>query len=396
MGKFRLIRSSIKSMEYQEAFNSIRPYHDQEVNEAVNRLIKHPFFEQAVGRIFPDLELNDLKESLASIQSTKEFQSAMMYPTAKRVLKNSAAGVSFEGFDRLSKDKGYLFISNHRDIVLDSAILNVLLYEHNLDTTEVAIGDNLLVNRWIEDLVKLNKNFVVNRNIPPREMYSYSQTLSSYIRYTITEKITSVWIAQREGRTKDGNDQTQQGLLKMIGLSGGNDFYANYAPMKITPMAVSYEYDPCDVLKANELHQKLTGEKVVKTPADDLQSMIAGITGVKGRVHLALGKIVDEKLQDIKLIKNKNDQMQALADLIDERIHKNYKLWPTNYVAYDMLYEPIFTDKYTSAEKEHFLNYLHTQVNSIKGDYQQLEAPLLNMYANPVVNKLKLMDADLV
>ncbi|MFQ3215271.1 MAG: 1-acyl-sn-glycerol-3-phosphate acyltransferase [Marivirga sp.] len=381
-------------MDYQEAFNSIRPYHDSEVNSAVNRLIKHPFFDQAVRRIFPDLELERLKKSLASIKSVEAFQSDMMYPTAKRVLKNSAAGVTYEGFDRLSAQKGYLFISNHRDIVLDSAILNVLLYEHELETTEVAIGDNLLVNSWIEDLVKLNKNFVVNRNVPPREMYSYSQILSAYIRYTITEKKTSVWIAQREGRTKDGNDQTQQGLLKMLGLSGEKDFYDNYAPIRLTPMAISYEYDPCDVLKAQEIHQKLTGETVVKSPSEDLKSMIAGITGVKGRVHLSLGKIVDEKLREIKLIKNKNDQMQVLADLIDERIHKNYKLWPTNYIAYDMIHPSKFNEKYTKTEKENFLNYLTNQVKSIKGDFEQLKEPLFTMYANPVVNKLKLMNAE--
>jgi 1-acyl-sn-glycerol-3-phosphate acyltransferase len=383
------------TMEYQEAFNDIRPYHDHEVNEAVNRLVKHPYFKMVTNRIFPDLSYEGLVDELSSISSIKEFQSVMMYPTAKRVLNNSAEEVSFSGFDRLTADKSYLFISNHRDIVLDSAILNVLLYEHEMDTTEVAIGNNLLVNNWIEDLVKLNKNFIVNRNIPPREMYSYSQTLSAYIRYTITQKNTSVWIAQREGRTKDGDDQTQQGLLKMIGLSGQKDFYDNYAPMRITPMAISYEYDPCDVLKARELHQKLSGQKVDKTPEDDLQSMIAGITGVKGRVHLALGKILDEKLQDIKQIKNKNDQMQALADLIDERIHKNYKLWPTNFVAYDMLHGEKFTDKYSQGEKDDFLDYLHRQVDSVKGNFEQLKEPLLTMYANPVVNKMKIEEAEL-
>ena len=378
-------------MEFQESFNQIRPYENAEVKEAVNRLIAHPFFDQATKRVFPELDLAQLKQDLASIETVREFQSVMMYPTAKRVLKNSAEEVSHSGFEKLSKDKAYLFISNHRDIVLDSAILNVLLFEHELDTTEVAIGNNLLVNQWVEDLVKLNKNFVVNRNVPPREMYNYSQTLSAYIRYTILQKNTSVWIAQREGRTKDGNDQTQQGLLKMIGLSGGKDFYDNYAPIRITPMAVSYEYDPCDGLKARELHRKLNGEAVEKRPEDDLKSMIAGITGVKGRVHLALGKILDEKLQDIKTIKNKNDQMQALADLIDERIHRNYKLWPTNFIAYDHLHGKTFGDRYSKEQELAFEAYLKNQVASISGNYDQLREPLLNMYANPVVNKLKLV-----
>ncbi len=380
------------SMDYQHAFNNIRPYRDNEVKEAVSRLVNHPFFEQVAKKIFPDRDHDALVNQMASLQTIKDFQSVMMYPTAKMLLNNSAQEISFSGFDKLAKDKSYLFISNHRDIVLDSAILNVLLYEHALGTTEVAIGNNLLVNSWVEDLVKLNKNFIVNRNVPPREMYSYSQTLSAYIRYTITEKNTSVWIAQREGRTKNGDDQTQQGLLKMIGMSGGKDFYNNYAPVRITPMAISYEYDPCDVLKARELHLNLTGQKIEKSPQDDLKSMIAGITGIKGRVHLALGKILDEKLRDIKNIKNKNDQMQALADLIDERIHKNYKLWPTNYMAYDLLHEKRFSGQYTTMEKESFLAYLHKQVGSVDGNYEQLKMPLLAMYANPVVNKLKVAE----
>jgi len=381
-------------MEFQEAFNNIRPYKDSEVNAAVKRLVHHPYFAQVTKQIFPDLDINMLKEELSSIENIKTFQSVMMYPSAKRVLEHSAKEITFSGFDKLTKEQSYLFISNHRDIVLDSTILNVILYEHEIGTTEVAIGDNLLVNEWVEDLVKLNKNFVVNRNVPPREMYAYSQTLSAYIRYTITQKNTSVWIAQREGRTKNGDDRTQQGLLKMIGLSGEKDFYSNYAPMRIAPMAVSYEYDPCDVLKAREIQQKLSGEKLERSASDDLKSMIAGITGIKGRVHLALGKILDEKLEEIKQIKNKNDQMQALADLIDERIHRNYKLWPSNYIAYDLLYKPKFAHKYDETEKKAFMDYLHAQALGIQCDLAQLKEPLLTMYANPVVNKLQVPDLD--
>lgn len=264
-------------MEYLEAFDSIRPYNDLEVNEAVQRLIQHPFFGQVSQRVFPDKSVGQLKEALSDVKTVKDFQKVMMYPTARRVLNNSSEGISHDGFDKINPDKSYLFISNHRDIVLDSTILNVLLFELGVDTTEVAIGNNLLVNQWVTDLAKLNKNFIVNRNVPPREMYTYSQTLSSYIRHTILERKTSIWIAQREGRTKDGDDQTQQGLLKMIGLSGGKDFYENYAPLRIAPMAISYEYDPCDVLKAREVASKKAGKPIEKTPEDDLQSMIAGI-----------------------------------------------------------------------------------------------------------------------
>jgi 1-acyl-sn-glycerol-3-phosphate acyltransferase len=376
-------------MEYLEAFDSIRPYKDSEVNEAVQRLIQHPFFDQVTQKVFPDKSTEKLKEALKEVKTIKDFQQVMMYPTARRVLDNSSDGISHDGFDKINPDKSYLFISNHRDIVLDSTILNVLLFELGVDTTEVAIGNNLLVNQWVTDLAKLNKNFIVNRNIPPREMYSYSQTLSSYIRHTILERKTSIWIAQREGRTKDGDDQTQQGLLKMIGLSGDKDFYENYAPLRIAPMAISYEYDPCDVLKAREIASKLAGKPIEKTPEDDLQSMIAGITGVKGRVHISIGKIVDEKLQEIREIKNKNDQMQALADLIDERVHKSYKLWPNNFIAYDWLYEERFSDHYTKEEAEKFEAYLHKQAQNFSADFHELKDPLLAMYANPVKNKLK-------
>lgn len=376
-------------MKHLEAFEDIRPYKDSEVPSAIQRFISHPYFVEITKKLFPDRTLEELKQKLSSIQSIKEFQAVMMYPTARRVLDNSSEGITHEGFERLSENKSYLFISNHRDIVLDSAILNVLLFEHNLNTTEVAIGNNLLVNDWVTDFAKLNKNFIVNRNVPPREMYSYSLILSAYIRHTILEKQTSIWIAQREGRTKDGDDQTQQGLLKMIGLDGGDDFYENYAPLRIAPMAISYEYDPCDVLKAREIQSKMAGKPLEKTPEDDLKSMIAGITGIKGRVHLAIGKIVDEKLQEIKSIKNKNDQMQALADLIDERIHKNYKLWPTNLIAYDWLIEERFTDHYTQEDVEKFEAYLRKQVETFSGDFKALRDPLLAMYANPVKNKLK-------
>ncbi len=377
-------------MDYSEVFETIRPYHDAEVQPAIKRFINHPFFDQIVEKVFPDKSIDELKHKLSQIKTISEFQAVMMYPSARRILDNSSDGISHEGFEKLSKDKSYLFISNHRDIVLDSAILNVLLFEHDLGTTEVAIGDNLLVNDWITDFAKLNKNFIVNRNIPPREMYSYSLILSAYIRYTILEKNTSIWIAQREGRTKDGDDQTQQGLLKMIGLDGGDDFYENYAPLRIAPMAISYEYDPCDVLKAREIQSKMEGKPIQKTPADDLKSMVTGITGIKGRVHLSIGKIVDEKLREIKTIKNKNDQMQALADLIDERIHQNYKLWPTNFIAYDWLVEERFSDHYTKEEAEKFEDYLRKQVQSFSGDFKSLRDPLLAMYANPVKNKLKL------
>lgn len=368
-------------------FNDIRPYRDHEVPEVLQRLAQNPEFLKLTKYLFPETEAGDLQGRLFHIHTIKDFQMQVMYPAAKRVLEQSADEVTHAGFDKLVKGQSYLFISNHRDIVLDSAILNVLLTETGHDTTEVAIGNNLLISQMVTDLVKLNKNFIVQRNVPPREMYTYSQKLSAYIRETLVERSTSVWIAQREGRTKDGDDRTQQGLLKMLGLSDGDDFYENYRQLHLAPMAISYEFDPCDILKAQELQAKAAGKPLEKTPEDDLKSMVKGITGIKGRVHLALGKIVDEKLRDIQKIKNKNEQMHALATLIDERIHRNYKLWPSNLIAYDRLNEPKFQDQYDQKEEQRFDAYLEQQMSGFVGDHKALQQVLLEMYANPVKNR---------
>lgn len=375
-------------------FDHIRPYRDHEALEAINRLVNNPTFDQLVSFLFPNQPVDQFKETFLQVNSIYDFQKRIMHPAARTIINRSCENLSYSGFEKLQADVPYLFISNHRDIILDSAILNVLLMEHGRDTCEVAIGNNLLLNDWIVDLVKLNKNFTVHRNIPAREMYDYSQKLSAYIRHAMFDLGHSVWIAQREGRTKNGDDRTQQGLLKMLGLSGSEDFYENYRALRLAPMAISYEYDPCDVLKAREMQKKMQGKEVVKNAKDDLNSMVQGMTGIKGRVHLKLGKIVDEKLKDIALVKNKNDQMQELADLIDERIHRNYHLWPTNLIAYDQLHKPKFAEHYTKEDTERFEAHLQSQINGFTGELQQLKKLMYEMYAMPVINKLRVKEKD--
>lgn len=375
-------------------FEELRPYRDHEVQEAIARLVNDKLFDQLMNYLFPDAPVNELRAQFSSIDTIDTFQRRVMHPAARSVIDRSCDDISYSGFEKLAEDKSYLFISNHRDIILDSAILNVLLMEHGRETCEVAIGNNLLLNQWIVDLVKLNKNFTVHRDISPKELYDYSLRLSSYIRYNIQQRNTSVWIAQREGRTKDGDDRTQQGLLKMLGMSGGSDFYENYSRLRLAPMAISYEYDPCDMLKAQELQRKEMGLSVAKRPQDDLQSMVQGMTGIKGRVHLKLGKIVDEKLKDIALIKNKNEQMQVLADLIDERIHRNYHLWPTNLIAYDKLFGMKYKDHYGLQDVEKFESHIAKQMDGFSGDKNHLLKLIYEMYAMPVINKQRVKERD--
>ena len=272
-------------MATDQDFNEIRPYRDNEIHQVFEQLMKEDSFIELLKYLFPHIPINDFVNQLLSINSVKEFQIGVVYPYIKEIIKNTTQGVTSEGLDKLDKDKSYIFISNHRDIVLDSAFLNILLHENGHDTTEIAIGDNLLIYPWITQLVKLNKSFVVRRNLPARQMLKSSILMSKYIRYNITERKQSVWIAQREGRSKDGDDRTQTSLLKMINMSGIGDFAENFKEVQIVPLSISYEYDPCDYLKAHEFLLKKENPEYKKSQADDLKHMASGIKGRKGRVH---------------------------------------------------------------------------------------------------------------
>ncbi len=373
-------------------FDDIRPYVDQEVNHYVNVLLKDEIFQQVLMFIFQDEEkLASVKQMLSGIQTTEQLQMGFMYPLVKEwIIDRTTSGVSWSGLDKLDKNGSYLFISNHRDIILDSAILNYIIVTAGMNTTEVAIGNNLLIYDWIVHAVKLNRAFVVKRNLPARELLLASKTLSQYIREAITKRNRSVWIAQREGRTKNGFDQTQQALLKMFNLSNENGFTEGFRELKIVPLSISYEREPCGISKVEEIYKR-ESEGFEKTQEDDLKSMAFGLTRPKGRVHFTFGKPIDAPLNDFALEENPNERIQKLAEYIDERIYHNYKLWPNNYLAADIKANTnLHSDKINQATREKFDELLGDLVKTIgSGDPKRQQELFVEMYANPVLNAEK-------
>ncbi|MBN2164752.1 MAG: 1-acyl-sn-glycerol-3-phosphate acyltransferase [Marinilabiliaceae bacterium] len=368
-------------------FNSIRPFEDHEIHQVFERLKKEKTFLELISFLYPNYSTDDFLNNLLRISSIKEFQFKVIYPYVKEIIKNTTEGLTSSGFDNLDPSKSYLFISNHRDIVLDSAILNILLLEHKFETTEIAIGDNLLIFPWITDLVKLNRSFIVNRNLSTRQLLESSKRLSSYIRHTLLEKKRSVWIAQREGRSKDGDDRTQISLLKMLNIAGENSFCTNFDELNIVPVSISYELDPCDYLKAHEFQIKRDNSKYQKSQKDDLKHMGTGLKGRKGRVHFSIGKPLSG-FDAINNIDNKNDQYIAVGKMIDDQIHANYKLWPANYIACDYLCNnSIYIDKYTQSDRLRFESYINEHIDRLENpDRQFIYNTILEMYANPVKN----------
>jgi len=369
-------------------FDDIRCYYDEDVEPAIQRLLSEPFFIKAVQYLHPDWTEEIIRSEFSKIKTIRQFQESVIYATVNSVLKKTTAGVTQTGLEQIEKDKPCLYISNHRDIVLDSAFLNIILFNHGYDTTKIAIGDNLLIYPWIVDLVKLNRSFVVKRSLPRMEKIIASRKLSAYIRHSILHEKTSVWIAQREGRAKDGNDRTHPGLLKMIASSGSEDFYENFKEIRVAPLAVSYEFDPCDALKTKELLAR-ANQSYTKKPEHDLNSMYTGIMGMKGRVHFSFGPPMDEEIKAIAEMASKNDQFDVLADLLDSHIHSSYRLWPSNYAAYDLLTGgESQAANYTEADLNFFKDYMNEKLNSAQVYGPDAVRIFLEMYANPVKNQL--------
>ncbi len=377
-------------MVTDQYFDSIRPYRDNEMTEVFEQLMNEESFKQLLNFLFPHIKIENFYKKLLSLKSIKDFQINVIYPYIKDVIKSTTHGVRAEGFEKLEPTKSYIFISNHRDIVLDSAFLNILLHDHGHETCEIAIGDNLLIYPWITKLVRLNKSFMVKRNLPARQMLQSSKLLSEYIRYNLTERNSSVWIAQREGRSKDGNDKTQTSLLKMLNLSGSKTFSENFQDLQIVPLSISYEYDPCDYLKANEFLMKKQNPDYKKTQEDDLKHMGAGIKGRKGRVNFNIGTPLNHELEALNSL-DKNEQLNKLAELIDEQIHNNYKLWPGNFIAADIINNNnYFADKYSEEEEKTFHEYIDEHISRLKtNEAQFIKQSLMEMYANPVKNFYK-------
>lgn len=371
-------------------FDQIRPFRDEEVSTVIAQLCEVPYFSRVLTYLYPKKPVEDVMAKLKTIKSIKQFQLEFIIPFLSNVIKTTTDGVTASGIEHISKNKNYIFVSNHRDIILDSALLNYKLNESGIATTEIAIGDNLLIYDWITDLVKLNKSFVVKRNLPVRQMMEASETLSAFIRDSILNTHQNIWIAQREGRSKDCNDQTQTSVLKMFNLSGSDDTIQNFKELNITPVSISYEFDPCDYLKAYQFQMKRDDMNYHKSQSEDLTHMSTGLNGRKGRIHFSFGTPIDKELDVLKGL-NKNAQIQSIAEIIDNQIHANYHLWPGNYVAYDTLNSTNkFSDKYTSDEKNIFFEYINEHISRLYGaDEDFIMQMILTMYANPVVNQIK-------
>jgi glycerol-3-phosphate O-acyltransferase len=328
------------------------------------------------------------------VKTIDGFQSKIAHPLMRILLDKTIDSLSISGLENIQKGESYLFISNHRDIILDSAILNVLLYEKGYGTFQTAIGSNLLSSELVSDLTKLNKNFVVKRNTGAREFYENSMILSSYIQHVIGDLKESIWIAQREGRTKDGLDKTQPGLLKMLSINCDKPVRECFRDLRITPVAISYEYDPCDVLKIPELKAISRDEKYEKAPGEDLNSILTGLTGRKGRVHIKIGKTLNKELDALADQSNINEKLKMLGEIIDRQIYLNYKIWPTNQMAFDKLENQIASsENYEGRDPEEFFNLCKERLSGANLNSPEDYNWLLNMYANPVRNYLALEEA---
>jgi hypothetical protein len=368
-------------------FDDTRPYNNEEIPDALRRVANHFYFPIIIHYIFPEEDINAYKENFLQIKSSFEFQKKVMYKAVKTLIGNSTTHLTSEGIEYLRNDKNYMFIANHRDILLDSAILEILLIDNQMDSSEITFGSNLMKDDFIIDVGKINKMFKIVRDGNLREAYNNSMKVSQYMRYAITEKKQSTWIAQRSGRTKDGNDMTEVAVLKMFVMSSKKTFVDNLVELNITPLVISYEYEPCDFFKTREIYISRR-ENYRKAQDEDLQSILYGIKQWKGNIHFAFTQTITE--EELVFCSQHPDKFKLLTDIIDKRIYTHYKLWPTNYIAYDLVANTTkFNSLYSLKEKEEFVRYMCEGLKCIDGNIDELKDIFLKIYANPVSNYLK-------
>lgn len=382
-------------MMIPEEFKDIRPFEPEELPEAIDRIFSSEQFRTILPYIFPEIPVEMLHKKMKEVKNSMEFQRAFSYHFVYWVLNKTSKSVSFNS-DAIDKSKHFTFLSNHRDIVLDSAILDVLLIDAGFDTScEIAIGDNLLSLPWVKDLVRVNKSFIVERGLSPRQMLIASKRLSNYMHFVMSNKSENIWIAQREGRAKDSNDRTQEALLKMLTIGGEGSLADKLKEMHIVPLAISYEYDPCDYLKAMEFQLKRDNPEYKKSAQDDILSMQTGIMGYKGRIHYHCAECIDSFLESLDSELSKNDFYAVVAQHIDQQIHANYRLFANNYIALDLLENNNqYSNYYTHEEKQTFEDYITGQLNKIQienKDEAYLRERILTMYANPAINHFKVI-----
>lgn len=371
-------------------FTDIAPFNDEETDAALSRLANHPNTPWISRYIFPDKPASFLAELLRSIHTVDDFQQLIMSKAIWWVISSTMTNFTYDGLEHIQQLKGkYLAMSNHRDIILDPAIMQVVLMKNNLQPTEICVGDNLLKQKSVELLIRSNRMIKVIRGISARELYLSSQQLSKYIRESITSGHSSVWIAQRQGRTKDGMDVTEQGLLKMLDMSGTKGFVENFKEIQIVPISMSYEYEPCDIMKAREVLISRT-QKYVKRELEDLESIILGIKQQKGNVHMNIDTPITEQEIVEAAECDKNDRYKKMRYAVDRRVIQGYKLWKTNYMAYDWVNNTTkYADHYDKADLEAFQEYVAGQLKLVETtlDQKELKDIFLHIYSNPVLNK---------
>lgn len=381
-------------MNIPAEFNEIRPYAPEELPQICEELIADPAFRAVVESVMPGVPFEALAMKMRQCKTNLEFQKTFFYGLLWDLVKKTAAGLTFDCSALTDKAKNYTFISNHRDIILDSAFLSILLIDQDMVTVEIAIGDNLLIYPWIQKLVRINKSFIVKRGLSLRQKLEASALMSRYMHFAITQKHENLWIAQRQGRAKDSNDRTQDSVLKMMAMGGEGDSIDRLKELNIVPLAISYEYDPCDFLKAKELQQKRDNPDFQKSPQDDLINMQTGLYGYKGRIHFQTAACLNHELDELRE-RNlpKCDLFTAISETIDRHIHSNYRLYAGNYVACDLLMgDNRFAAEYSEEEKMKFEKYLEQQIGKVDladKDEHFLRHAILTMYANPLINYLK-------
>ncbi|WP_321334486.1 acyltransferase [uncultured Bacteroides sp.] len=373
-------------------FDEIRPYYDEELPQIFEELIADPAFQNAACIAMPEVSFDAIASKMRACKTKQEFQKAFCYGILWKIANDFSDGLTLDHTALPDRSKFYTYISNHRDIILDSGFLSILLLDLDMDTVEIAIGDNLLIYPWIKKLVRVNKSFIVQRALSMRQMLEASACMSRYMHYTITEKRQSIWIAQREGRAKDSDDRTQDSVLKMLAIGGEGTILDRLLEMNIAPLTISYEYDSCDYLKAQEFQLRRDVEGYKKTTKDDLLNMKTGLFGYKGRVHFQVAGSINEELVKLDPALPKPELFSRISALIDRKIHANYRLYPGNYVAHDLLSgNSSFTSYYTNDDKQRFESYIAKQLERIEiphKDLTFLREKMLLMYANPLTNYL--------
>lgn len=380
----------------KEEFLDIAPYGDHEFRDRMAEMVNDPGLEHAVRYVMPDVDYPEFVKGLKTLSTAHDFQQQIMRPFIEMLAHRTTDGISSSGIENVADGHTYTYITNHRDIVLDASFLNLCLMRADKPTSEVAIGNNLLIYDWITHLVKLNQSFIVKRDLKMIQALEAAKQLSGYIHYCLNEKGKSVWIAQREGRAKDSNDLTQESLLKMLGLEGGGTTLDNLEAARLMPVSISYEYDPNDYLKAREFLLRRNDPAFKKSQRDDLFSMETGLLGHKGRVHFTLGECINDKLRGLPRDADRSEVIKKACGFIDNAIHRGYMIYPINYIAYDEVSgEHRFEDRYSTDDVRQVDDYIDRQLAKVDipglvdDDYTYMRRMMLQMYANPLTNKLR-------